>query len=276
MTASTPMPPEEHDVVEPLLAAHALATLEPHDADRVELHLAGCAACRVTFDELAAAGAWVELRAHEAAGAGGAAGEPPPSIRDEVLARARTAPQDGIQEGDGEATHHEPARTRLRRSPSSRRVGSLRRRFTAIGALGATVAALLVNAHGDQDQIASLEQRLRDAKGDQVQVLDGAQFEVPQAGDAPTRARVTLDRDSGRIVFRDVAAPPKGTVWQVWQVDEHHRISKLGVIEEATEGASLPLAGIEPDELARIFITTESAASSDREPVATDLTSGSA
>jgi len=270
------MPPDEHDVVEPLLAAHALATLEPHEAERVDLHLVTCASCRVTFDELAAAGGWVELRAHEAATDSGAYGDPPLAVRDDVLARARATPQDdapqGAHAGEERAAVLSGAPARLR--GPSRGGGWLRgagARLGAVGALGVMVAALLVTASRDQDRIASLEQQLRDAKGGQVQVLDGGQFEMPQSDVDPARARVTLDRATGRIVFREVAAPPKDKVWQVWQVDERQRIRKIGVITDATEGVSLPLKEIAPDELKRIFITIERAGAGAGEPVATEL-----
>jgi anti-sigma-K factor RskA len=64
--------------VDELIAAHALHALDPEDRHRVDEHLAGCERCRAQLREMESVSAAIALSAPAA--------EPPPGLRDRVMA----------------------------------------------------------------------------------------------------------------------------------------------------------------------------------------------
>ncbi|MCW2974386.1 MAG: hypothetical protein JWN72_2659, partial [Thermoleophilia bacterium] len=167
-----------HDDIQPLLAEHALATLAPEAAARVDAHLAGCAACRVEFDELLAAVTELELAAspvHALAPRAGAL--------DDLLAAARSTPQ--------EASVVAPERVARDRGVPQRPAPRRRFRFgfAAVAGLAACVAlgGSLVALDSRNDRITSLERRLAEFQA----AIQGAK--TPEGRDA---------RDQFKAFFR--------------------------------------------------------------------------
>ena len=242
-----------HDDVAPLLAEHALGTLDTDRRAAVDLHVVECAACRVELDELAGGVATLE-EAVVAPGPGSAT-----SQRATLLDRARMTPQIPAEET---AAGHAPRPRRAWRAPS----------WLAASAATLACIALAVVLVDRQDRIDSLERRLADARGDQVTVLRGASIDTLDTagpfGDA--RAQVVLRPDAGVVAFRDVPAPPEDMVWQVWMIDQDERISSLGVIDRAQHAAFLPIDGVDPKDVERIIVTVEPAGGSD-EPTAEEV-----
>jgi anti-sigma-K factor RskA len=242
----------EHDLVEPLLAEHALGTTEPDDAARADRHLRDCAACRLAFAELADAVAGLEQHA-----AASSTLEPRAGDRAALLAAARQQPQ--------RSTAEAPAPTRRqRRRPAP----------SWLGAAVASLACLLlvVMVVDRERRIDSLERRLDKAKGDQVAVLRGASINDLDVGGpfGDSRGQVALQGDAGIVAFRDVPAPPEGMVWQLWTIDSDDRIRSLGIIDAERRRAILPIEGVDPEEVERIIVTVEPAGGSD-EPTAEEV-----
>jgi anti-sigma-K factor RskA len=237
----------EHDHVEPLLTEYALGTIDPRELARVEAHLAGCAGCRATLDELADAVTMLEHAVHSP----GAAPTPRTAARADLLAAARRTPQ--------QTPRH------ARRRPRTHGW----RRWMPIAAPSIACAALALIAWNQAGRVDALERDLDEARGDQVPVLRGAsvdEFEI----DGPfgeTRAGVVLKRDAGIVTFRTVPEPPAGTSWHVWAVDEDDHIVPLGTIAEARDLAILTIDGVDPKDVVRIIVTTE-ATSAEDDPVA--------
>jgi anti-sigma-K factor RskA len=237
----------EHDRIEPLVADHALGTLEPNMRAQVDAHLAECAACRTNFDEIAAATADVEL-----AIAPGIMAMPRSGATRALLAAAAREPQQAA-----------PTSTRPRtRRPWRLRLPSI---VAAAGACG-TILVLALLLADSREHADSLERRLKDARGDQVAVLRGASVSDldPSGAFGDARAQVVLQKDAGVVAFRDVPAPPDEMVWQVWIVAADSTFHSLGVIDSARRSAFLPIEDVDPDDIERIIVTVEPAGGSEQ------------
>lgn len=237
----------EHDYVEPLLAEHALGTADVLHRARVDAHIALCAACRATFTELSDAVAGLEQAVHEPIL------EPLPGSRESMLAAARTTPQAGQgMTAVGAHAAHAAADRRSRR-------GAPKRRWLLVAAPTLACLALLATNVSQAGRIDQLEQRVKDARGDQVPVLKGASINDLDIGGpfGDTRAQVVLKRDAGIITFRKVPAPPSGMAWQVSAVDGDERLHALGTIAEARDLAIVAIDGVDPDDVERIIVTSE-------------------
>lgn len=234
-----------HDRVEPMLAEHALGTLDAADRMAVDAHLAECASCSVLHEELATAVAQLEdgVLTEVPAAADVAAS------RATLLAAAARTQQLGSSA---------PFPRRARRSSAARRwMPSPSGIATAV--LAAACVLLLVAATDRQDRIDSLERRLKDARGDQVAAIRGASVKDLDTGGAfgDARAQVVLRRDAGVVLFRDVPAPADGMVWQVWAISGD-RIDSIGVIDDARASAFLALDDdLDADAVERIIVTLE-------------------
>ncbi len=235
----------EHDYVEPLLAEHALGTADVVHRARVDAHLALCASCRRTFVELTDAVAGLEQAVHAPVV------EPLVDARESLLAAARATPQVA-----GERSTTTGRRTTV--DHPSRRPAPWRR-WILVAAPSLACIALAVMTFQQRDRIDTLEQRVKDARGDQVPVLKGASINDLDIGGpfGDTRAQVVLKRDAGIITFRTVPAPPEDMVWQVSAVDGDERLHELGTIAEARELAIVAIEGVDPDDVERIIVTAE-------------------
>ncbi|MCW2920341.1 MAG: hypothetical protein JWL76_215 [Thermoleophilia bacterium] len=236
----------EHDYVEPLLAEHALGTADVVHRARVDAHIALCASCRTTFVELSDAVAGVERAVHASA-IDDHAVEPRSGARESLLAAARTTPQVTRDA----ASVASPARRAQRPAPW--------RRWILVAAPTLACAGLLVAMVQQAGRIDTLEQRVKDARGDQVPVLKGASINDLDI-DGPfndTRAQVVLKRDAGIITFRKVPAPPTDMAWQVSAVDGDERLHALGTIADKRDLAIVAIDGVDPDDIERIIVTAE-------------------
>lgn len=230
-----------HDPCDLPIAQHALGTLDAAASSHVDAHLAGCPACRLQFDELVAAVGAIDIAIAPAT-----ALEPSPSARGDLLAAARRTSQ-----------------SRAGSAPSSARRGWLRLGMglgsASLAAACIALVSMVVAVDRRDDRIAALEQRLEDARGDQVPTFRGASVKSLDTagpfGDA--RAEVVLKKDAGIVAFNKVPAPPEGMVWQVWAVDTDEHIVSLGIIDSARTAAFLPIPDTDPDDIERFIVTAE-------------------
>jgi anti-sigma-K factor RskA len=248
----------EHDYVEPLLAEHALGTADVVHRARVDAHIALCAACRTTFAELTDAVAGLERAVHAPSL------EPRAHARESLVAAARTTPQLAAPAAAGAPAAIANGRAAR---PQSRRW----RQWILVAAPTLAGAALLGATWNQAGRIDTLEQRVTDARGDQVPVLKGASINDLDIGGpfGNTRAQVVLKRDAGIITFRTVPAPPQDMVWQVWAVDGDERLHSLGTIDDERELAIVAIDGVDPEDVERIIVTTEPRDGSDATTTAT-------
>lgn len=245
----------EHEFAEPLLAEHALGTLDPSDGSRVDDHLVACAACRTTLAELADAVAGLEQAVATTAVA------PRAGARESLVAAARRTPQDAPR-GAGRAEGAAASRAAAIAEGRARRSGRWRRRELVL-APSLVAVVLLAVVWNQASRIDDLQRDLDTARGDQVPVLKGASVDEFEIGGpfGDTRAGVVLKRDAGIVTFRKVPAPPDGMAWHVWAVDgDDDEIVELGTIASARDLAILPIEGIDPKDVTRIIVTTEAVA----------------
>ncbi len=173
-----------NDHVEELLALYALGGLEPDELQRVEAHLAGCAACRREADQ------WLGLTA--LVGQSALPVKPKPELRPAVLRRIRGQPSELAASG-----------ARPQRAAAPRRVPrpALNRAFAALGVLALVSLlgwnlALNAQLNGLRGQLSQQEQLmtdLRDQIAEQTQVIAGLsrQAEAQQAAASVVAAPAT-------------------------------------------------------------------------------------
>ena len=148
-----------NDQLHDLIASYALDALDPDERRAYEGHLAGCEQCRADLAELQGT---VGALARAAWGPA-----PPDELRGRILGAAR-------EEGPSNVVA----------------IGSSRRRFYAVGAAVAAVAAGIAIA---------------------VYAVSG--------GTASPRAAVAVDNGVAQLTVTHLGAAPSGKAWEIWVID---------------------------------------------------------
>ena len=208
------------DSVEPWL----LGSLDPEEAESVRLHVEDCPDCLETIRRLRPAAQALGLAVQDAA--------PPASLRDRIIARAKT-------EGDG-AFQPAPPHPRVRVLPGSR--AAFRWRFPA-----ASVAAMLVLALA-VGLLAGTQLGRQSAPPPSSQVLH---FKLEGHGDMQgSRASVIeLSADGIALVtFSGLQQPSAGKVYELWLIKGSGHADPAGVFSPDADGSKIvvverPLAG---------------------------------
>ncbi|RRS01283.1 anti-sigma factor [Glycomyces terrestris] len=237
------------DDVHSLIGAWAVDAVDDDERRRVEAHLLECESCAAEA---------VELR--EAAGrlSDVLLTDPPPELRDRVLAATSRTGQEAA-----------PA---PRRRPA-RRPGTLRvpRRRLALGAAALALAAAFAGVFATWQVMRSTDAPL--AESEMAAVL-----EAPDADVAVQRAegggRVTVvfsaELDQAVVVVSDLAEIGDDRSYQVWLVDEAGQTS-AGVMDPGDSSATMLVDGLGDTEI--VGLTNEPAGGSDQptEPMIADL-----
>jgi anti-sigma-K factor RskA len=172
--------------VDELIAGQALYALSPGDEERVALHVAECDRCRRQLREAEALAASLAY--------GVPAGEPPPDLRDRVLAAVEPVV---------EAAPARPAEARPQPARRSR-AWSWWPRFAAVAvpALAAAVVGLAiwnVSLHGDLSGLHS-------------------QLSHGRAGTLPGVGNVVVKSDGNATLYASIKPAPPGKTYEAWVI----------------------------------------------------------
>ncbi|SDD60443.1 anti-sigma factor [Glycomyces harbinensis] len=234
------MSTDEHTMI----GAWALDAVDADERARVERHLAACASCA---QEAA------ELRETVARLADVTITEPPPRLRDSVLAEVRRTRQEA-------PVAHEPEPRRRGRAHRSRARHQSRLRL----ALGAAALAVVAAFAGIFGTWAVMQQPGGESRGDQIAaVLEAADAEVSyQEPDGGGRVTVIASEalDQAVVVVSDLAAPGDDRSYQVWKVNEAGQVS-AGVMDAGDASATMLVEGLGDTRV--VGVTNEPAGGSD-------------
>ncbi|MEU6247865.1 anti-sigma factor [Glycomyces sp. NPDC047010] len=234
------------DDVHSLIGAWALNAVDDDERRRVEAHLLECESCAAEA---------VELR--EAAGrlSDVLLTEPPPGLRDRVLAETRRTGQD---------TAPEPRR----RAHRPRRAPRLR---TALGAAALTLAAAFLGVFATWQVMRSTEAPLPESEMTAVLEAPDAAVSVQQAdGGGRVTVLFSASLDQAVVVVSDLAAIDDDRSYQLWLVDPSGQVS-AGVMTPGDTSATMLLTGLGDTEV--VGLTNEPAGGSPQptEPMLADL-----
>lgn len=239
------------DDLHSLSGAYVVDALTEQEHRDFGVHLDRCATCR---EEVASLQEITPLLAETVAV------EPPPSLRADILARVREAPQEPplVAEDGGSSDGSEPAEELATVLP-------LRPRWRSRGAALAAAAALLV---GGGITWQAVDQVTTSASDEVLAAPDARTWQTttPDGG----RVEVIRSTDMGRAVLRVEALPDpgEGQAYQAWLQDDEGSMVPAGVMT-STDSEML----LEGDVGAAVGVglTTEPAAGSDQptsDPVA--------
>lgn len=242
-----------------LLGERATGLLDSDDAAAVDRHVATCRPCREGLsDALIVADALSDLAP---------ASEPPADLRGAVLAAvaadAASVEAAAAAAAPGSTPLPDAAlegRSPVRRGARWRRLAELGRNV-AVPALAAACLVLVVQVRTGDRQVDRMQVRLDRYEGERtLSVLKGADVATLDTSGAlhGARAQVAIKDGVGIVAMREVPAPPRGSVWQVWVVDDEQRITSIGTIERAEQVVLLPIEQEDDDRtVERVMITSE-------------------
>lgn len=226
---------------------YAVGALEQEAARAFEQHLEGCAACR---EEVASFG---EVLAGLAASA---PVQPPPAVRDAVLARAHqeaassASPPDS---GSGSVTSLASARHRSRRRSAVRwPVLAAAAALAAVMGIGGWVVGTQQQVQ-QQDQLAQQQTREQDRRADLLAAGDLAVEQIQVDGRSASLL-ASPARDEALLVSADLPDPGEGREYQLWLMrdglptpDAHFTGGEVSVwLEGAVDDADAVAMTVEP------------------------------
>lgn len=169
-------------------AGWVMGTLSREEADRFERHLGTCADCSLLVMRLREARELLRDAAADVA--------PPPEVRDSLMTTVRTEASlfDAAEAPPGGDPVVRPMRRRLFIPVAG---------AVALLAIGIVIGSSLTRGDGP-------------GQAPTIRRFEGS---VTNAGGGPrAKAAIVVKADMARLVLTDVAAPPKGRVYQVWVV----------------------------------------------------------
>jgi anti-sigma-K factor RskA len=228
----------EHEELESSVAAYVLGSLDTQERDRMRIHLEGCATCR-------------ELTARLEPGVSALALEPepfkPPSRLEDRLIAAATAV-------GGTAA---PPPQRARRFVLS---GSPRVRFPSPGLrAGLAAAAVVLLAVGAATGVG-LDRAGVLRQGAQPSTPEVKRYQLQGSGSmAGVQARaVSIERDSVTLVdFKDMPAPERGRVYQLWLITSDGKAESAGVFAPESDGSKVVLVDRDLHGIKALAVTSE-------------------
>lgn len=201
------------DDLHSLSGAYVLDALTDEERADFEVHLDRCPTCR---DEVASLREVAPLLAETVAT------EPPPSLRADILTRARQTRQDPpVVASDDSDPDVVPERT----GPG--RVIPLRRRWVALAAAAAVVV-------GGGVATWQVVERTSTSVTEEVVAADDARTWQAETADGGTVEVIHSDR-VGRSVLRveGLADPGEGKAYQAWLQDDEGHLSPAGVMDDS-------------------------------------------
>jgi anti-sigma-K factor RskA len=216
-----------------LSGAYALDALSAEEAEEFRRHLEACLACRQEVHELRQAAA--QMGASEAV-------EPPPGLRDKVLAEVDRTPQLPPRNAAGSNV------VELRRRPWGTRLLVAAAAAALVGA-----AAVGIGRLGDDEQPLLAQEVVQvfeaeDASTETVQTTNGG---VVSVATSPSRGEMAIDTD-------ELPALEEGRVYQLWAI-QADSIASVGVLERE-RGAAMEM----PDAETVVAISIEPAGGSEQ------------
>lgn len=210
-----------HEAIEELSGVAALRALTPDEVRFVASHLAGCAGCRRQYAELAAV-ADLLLRVPEPV-------EPPPGLRERILALAAQTPQDApaadphaaVAAPPASAAAPHPARKRV---PGTRLAPRLPRRPFDRRDLGlvASLAAALFFGYSTlrlQGELAAQSARLAQVEPIAHAAARGRTAPVAGTNTAPQIRGAVAEIDGrAQLYLEQLPDPPSDRLYQVWLI----------------------------------------------------------
>jgi anti-sigma-K factor RskA len=187
MQASGPGHEHWHDAT----AAYLLGALDETERAAFEEHLAGCPACRDEVDQQAPAAQALPRSVDPV--------DPPPSLRARIMAEVER--EASLLAAAGPEADRPPAAARRWRRPSLR----IPRRVPA-----AVAAALLVVGVAIGIGVGEMQDAPERTVAAKVNGAPGATVSLEMNG------------EEGRLLARDLPAPPSGRVYQVWLKRDGH------------------------------------------------------
>jgi anti-sigma-K factor RskA len=171
-----------------LSGAYAVDALDPDEKVRFEEHLTGCATCRAEVAGLQEATALI---------AGTAEADPPPALRESVLAGIKS-----VRPLPPEVS----APTTVRRLPVRRRLVAL----AAAAVLGvAGVGTVIWQQETSSDQTVSVADRV-------LQAADAKRVNVNLPGGVSASVIRSVSEGRAVLVTHNMPAPPSGRVYELW------------------------------------------------------------
>ena len=214
----------EHDRMRDSVEPWLLGSLDPEEAESIRLHVEDCPECLETIRRLRPAAQALGLAVRDAPA--------PESLRDRIIARART-------EGDG-AVPPAPRHPRVRALPRAR--APFKWRFPA-----ASVAAMLVLALA-VGLFAGAELGRQSAPPPSSQVLH---FKLVGHGDMQGSHATVVDLTADGIAlvtFSGLPQPAAGKVYELWLINGSGHADPAGVFSPDLDGSKIvvverPLSG---------------------------------
>lgn len=224
------MSEHDHRQWEDDIAAHALGALDESEQARLALHLADCQSCRADLR-------WV-ARAVDVLPASVEQLEPPPALRGRILDEVAGEPK--VARADGEKRTARPPSPRERRRLWQ--APSLRPALAGAAAVVALVAGLAAGYALRGDDGAAT-----------VATTTPARVLAP--GSTAT-ASLVHHGDSWTLDVRDMPAPPRGAVYQVWLRHDERMVPSILFVPSRDRRArvALPARVAKADE---VLVTRE-------------------
>lgn len=214
----------EHERLLDSVGPWLLGALDPEEAESVRLHVADCPECLETIRRLRPAAQVLGLAVPDAA--------PPASLRDRIIARAKT-------DGDG-ALPSTPPQPRVRVLPQNR--PAFRWRFPAASVAAVVVLALAVGL------FAGTQLGRQTAPPPSSQVLH---FKLEGHGDMQSSHASVIELTADRVAlvtFSGLPQPSAGKVYELWLIKGSGQADPAGVFAPDADGSKIviverPLAG---------------------------------
>jgi anti-sigma-K factor RskA len=251
--------PRRDQELHSLAGAYALNALEGEERDRFERHLRGCRACA---DEVRGFTATVTAMGMAAAS------EPPPALKDRVLAAAAVTRQLPPATGEGRSTRSARSAREARR-PAPQRSAWIPRLAVGVGAAGlAAAAALSVVTINTQHQLDSAQ--ASNAAIAAVLAAPDAQI-TSEATSAGGTATVVASVRQATMVFTSsgLASLPPQKVYELWFLGPASA-RRAGLLPPAAGDKTAPVlaSGLKPGD--KVGVTVEPAGGS-RAPTTTPI-----
>lgn len=229
-------PDRDHEEIEELLGVYVLDALEPEDLELVRAHLDGCASCTAAVRRLE--------RARDAMPLAVEIVEPPPGLRERVLAAAA-------------GTRPTP---RQRRSPSTVRPQPRARRSRAHSprrglAAGIAAAAVVAFALG-----SGLGLGIGRSLNPSTPATNVAQYRLAGSGAmAETTGKVYELKNQGLslVVFDNLPALQPDKVYQLWLITDQGNPISAGVFMPDQGGSHVVVLARNLDGLSALAVTIE-------------------
>ncbi|PSL02467.1 anti-sigma-K factor RskA [Haloactinopolyspora alba] len=230
-----------------LAAPYALHSLPPDEATTFEAHLGECAACRAEVDEIRETAARLGVSA---------AVQPPPELKEQVLARIREVrplpPAGDRSDADAET--------------GSARARALRRWWPRVAtglvaAMAAGIAVLGVRLDDVQEEL----DRSQQIGAQMRQLADAPDLEMVRAEADGSRGTVLLSRslDTAVLIADGMEPAPDEHVYQLWFIGDDG-IRSAGVLGETDDGQVGPFTAQGVGGAGQLGITVEPAGGSEQ------------